>query len=92
MAHTLNTFATRATTAQHSNRPRATDDLLASTDHDDGILRLLMLVPVGSLLVAGLLLIALARIVGAPALTHSPSREYADAHMESPAMADVAFQ
>lgn len=94
MAHTVNTLTTRPTTAQHSNRRRVTDDPLTSTDHGDGLPRLIILVPVGSLLVVGLLFIALARFVGAPGLTpnHSHSRGYADVHVELPAKADVEYE
>jgi hypothetical protein len=51
-------------------------------DHD-GLLRLLVLVPVGSLLMAGLLVIVLSTIVGAPSPAPSHSSSGADVDVQA---------
>jgi hypothetical protein len=63
------------------------------TDHD-GLLRLLVLVPVGSLLMAGLLVIALPMIVGAPgpAPSHSSSGADADVQADLASIAEIELR
>ena len=58
------------------------DYFLPGVDRDDGLLRLLVLVPAGSLVIAGLLVIALSRLVGTPALAPSQSSSGADAEFQ----------
>lgn len=62
-------------------------------DHDDS-LRLLVLVPLGSLFMAGLLVLALARMVGVPgpAPSHSSSGVDVDMQAELASLADLELQ
>jgi hypothetical protein len=47
------------------------DHFLPNADRDDDLLRLLVLIPAGSVVIAGLLVIALSRIAEAPTLAPS---------------------
>ena len=68
---------------------RMIDYLLALVDRDNRAVRLLVLVPAGSLVMAGLLIIALSRIAGTPALAPSQSSTAADAEGQVEARMDV---
>ncbi len=80
MANGVNELAVkRPATTLASGRQRVTDCVPRTLDHHDGLPRLLVLIPVGSLVLAGLLIIALSRLAGAPVLAPSHSFLGADA-------------
>jgi len=81
----------RPVTTLAPGRQRVTDCLPPTIDHPDGLPRLLVLIPVGSLVLAGLLIIALSRLAGAPVLapSHSLPGADAEAQVDGPAIAEI---
>jgi hypothetical protein len=59
-----------------------------AVDRDNGVVRLLVLVPTGSIVMAGLLIIALSRTAGTPAIPPSQSSTAADAEGQVEARTD----
>lgn len=62
--------------------PRMVDHFLPHVDRDDDLLRLLVLIPAGSIVIAGLLAIALSGIAEAPTLAPGDS-SYEEVDMAS---------